>query len=185
MAEREICIRRAAAETAATESMPRRTSLVSDLKTPDLEEKMTTRIRRQLPSRSSTLERDPHSGTYLFSMEIGLTGIPTYSEAVILAGDILKSAADLGVPMVGITLLYKKGYFAQKINEEGRQIERPVDWDPSKLLTFLPNRVSITMNHREVKVGVWTYTIIGNSGHPVPILFLDTDLPRTPPRTGR
>ncbi len=128
----------------------------------------------------STLERDPaFRNVAYFSMEIGLTPeIPTYSGGLgILAGDILKSAADLGVPMVGITLLYKKGYFAQKINEQGRQTERPVEWDPSKLLTFLPNRVSIMMNHREVSVGVWTYTIIGNSGHPIPILFLDTDLP--------
>ena len=56
-----------------------------------------------------------------------------------------------------------------------------MDWDPSKLLTFLPNSVSIMMNHREVKVGVWSYTIIGNSGHPIPILFLDTDLPENTP----
>src|SRR5690606_37206280 len=103
---------------------------------------------------------------------------PTYSGGLgILAGDILKSAADLGVPMVGITLLYKKGYFAQKINEEGRQTERPVEWDPTELLTQLPNRVSVMMNHRSVSVGVWSYTIIANSGHPIHILFLDTDLP--------
>ncbi len=127
----------------------------------------------------STLERDPaFRNVAYFSMEIGLTQeIPTYSGGLgILAGDILKSSADLGVPMVGITLLYKKGYFAQKINEQGRQTERPVDWDPSKLLTFLPNKVSVRMNHRDVTVGVWSYTIIGYSGHPIPILFLDTDL---------
>ena len=163
------------------------TSLVSDLESTGFGgEKMTDMNYGGNLAQSilSTLERDPaFRNVAYFSMEIGLTPeIPTYSGGLgILAGDILKSAADLGVPMVGITLLYKKGYFAQKINEEGRQIERPVDWDPSKLLTFLPNRVSITMNHREVKVGVWTYTIIGNSGHPVPILFLDTDLPENAP----
>jgi len=132
----------------------------------------------------STLERDTiFRNIAYFSMEIGLTPeIPTYSGGLgILAGDILKSSADLGVPMVGITLLYKKGYFAQKINEEGRQTEKPVDWDPSDLLTFLPNRVSVIMNQREVSVGVWTYTIVGNSGHPIPILFLDTDLPENCP----
>ena len=70
-------------------------------------------------------------------MEIGLTPeIPTYSGGLgILAGDILKSSADLGVPMIGITLLYKKGYFAQKINKEGRQTEHPVEWNPTELLT--------------------------------------------------
>ncbi len=132
----------------------------------------------------STLERDPaFRNVAYFSMEIGLTPeIPTYSGGLgILAGDILKSGADLGVPMVGITLLYKKGYFAQKINEQGRQTERPVEWDPTELLTQLPNRVSVVMNGRSVSVGVWSYTIIGYSGHPIPILFLDTDLPENTP----
>lgn len=132
----------------------------------------------------TTLERDPaFRNVAYFSMEIGLRpDIPTYSGGLgVLAGDILKSAADLGVPMVGITLLYKKGYFVQKINEEGRQTERPVDWDPTELLTPLPNRVSVRMEHREVSVGVWTYTIVGITGHPIPILFLDTDLKENRP----
>jgi alpha-glucan phosphorylase-like protein len=131
-----------------------------------------------------TLERDPafRSIAY-FSMEIGLNqDIPTYSGGLgILAGDILKSSADLGVPMVGVTLLYKKGYFAQKINSEGRQTEQPVEWDPNVFLKQLPNKVTIDMHGRSVTIGVWTYMLTGESGHPLPIFFLDTDLSENTP----
>ena len=132
----------------------------------------------------ATLEQDPaFRNTAYFSMEIGLCPeIPTYSGGLgVLAGDILKSGADLGVPMIGITLLYKKGYFAQKINKEGRQTEAPVEWNPRQFLTQLPNRISITMNGRPVQTGVWSYTLVGQSGHPLPIFFLDTDLPENCP----
>jgi len=126
-----------------------------------------------------TFEHDPaFCSIAYFSMEIGLNqDIPTYSGGLgILAGDILKSSADLGVPMVGVTLLYKKGYFAQRINGEGRQTEQPVEWDPSDFLTQLPNRVTIDMHGRSVTIGVWAYMLNGESGHPLPIFFLDTDL---------
>ncbi len=129
----------------------------------------------------STLERDPaFRNVAYFSMEIGLNpDIPTYSGGLgILAGDILKSASDLGVPMVGMTLLYKKGYFAQKMTEQGRQTEHPVNWTPSNFLKKLPNSVTLAMNGRSVAIGVWTLTLKGESGHPLPIFFLDTDLPQ-------
>ena len=62
-----------------------------------------------------------------FSMEVGLReSIPTYSGGLgVLAGDILKSAADLGVPMAGVTLLYRKGYFVQGFNADDWQQEKP------------------------------------------------------------
>lgn len=114
-----------------------------------------------------------------FSMEIGLCNdIPTYSGGLgVLAGDILKSSADLGVPMVGITLLYKKGYFAQRINEDGRQTELPVEWDPRQHMEMLPNRVTLNINHRQVKVAAWIHMLRGASDYPLPLIFLDTDLP--------
>lgn len=128
----------------------------------------------------STLEKDPaFRNVAYFSMEIALKPeIPTYSGGLgVLAGDILKSAADLGVPMVGVTLLYRRGYFAQKINKDGRQTEAPVSWNPRDQLTQLPNRVSLFMNGRNVTIGVWCYTYIGSDGHTLPIYFIDTDLP--------
>ncbi len=112
-----------------------------------------------------------------FSMEVGLReSIPTYSGGLgVLAGDILKSAADLGVPMAGVTLLYRKGYFVQSFNADDWQQEKPAVWDPAQELTLLPNRISIRLQGREIQVGVWVYEIIGESGYPLPVYFLDTD----------
>ena len=112
-----------------------------------------------------------------FSMEVGLReSIPTYSGGLgVLAGDILKSAADLGVPMAGVTLLYRKGYFVQGFNADDWQQEKPAVWDPAQELTLLPNRISIRLQGREIQVGVWVYEIIGESGYPLPVYFLDTD----------
>ena len=124
------------------------------------------------------MENDPaFRPVAYFSMEVGLKeSIPTYSGGLgVLAGDILKSAADLGVPMAGVTLLYRKGYFVQEFNNDDWQQEKPVVWDPSKELTLLPNRISITIQGREIQVGVWVYECIGATGYPLPIYFLDTD----------
>lgn len=118
-----------------------------------------------------------------FSMEIGLCAeIPTYSGGLgVLAGDILKSSADLGVPMVGITLLYKKGYFAQKMDAGGRQTELPVDWDPREYMEMLPNRITLNINHRSVSVAAWIHMLAGGTNYPLPLIFLDTDLPENEP----
>ncbi|MCL2767493.1 MAG: alpha-glucan family phosphorylase [Synergistaceae bacterium] len=127
----------------------------------------------------SIMERDPafRSVAY-FSMEIGLReSIPTYSGGLgVLAGDILKSAGDLGVPMVAITLLYKKGYFIQSFDQNGWQQEKPTQWNPARELTQLPNRVSITLQGREIQLSVWCYEYIGLTGFPLPIYFLDSDI---------
>jgi starch phosphorylase len=113
-----------------------------------------------------------------FSMEIGIAqDIPTYSGGLgILAGDILKSAADLGVPAAAVTLLYRKGYFRQELTADGDQIERPVEWEPEKLMSRLDNRVSVVLEGRTVQVRAWGYVYVGHSGYPLPIYFLDTDL---------
>ncbi len=126
-----------------------------------------------------TFEKNPIFRTIAyFSMEIGISqDLPTYSGGLgILAGDILKSAADLGVPMVGVTLLYRKGYFRQELTPEGEQVEKPVEWEPEKLLTPLNNRVSIRIEERDVQVRAWGYIYMGESGYPLPIYFLDTDM---------
>ena len=72
-----------------------------------------------------------------FSMEICLEQqIPTYSGGLgVLAGDTLRSAADMRVPMVGVTLLHRHGYFTQSLDANGTQTESPVSWRPEALLT--------------------------------------------------
>ena len=73
---------------------------------------------------------DSDVGVAYFSMEIGLEPtIPTYAGGLgVLAGDTLRSAADMGMPMVAVTLLARKGYFHQRIDASGWQTEEPVAW---------------------------------------------------------
>ncbi|OGS33688.1 MAG: alpha-glucan phosphorylase [Elusimicrobia bacterium RIFOXYC2_FULL_34_12] len=115
-----------------------------------------------------------------FSMEIGIDSrIPTYSGGLgVLAGDTLKSFADLKVPVVGITLLYKKGYYYQKLDERGNQIELPVQWTPSDFLELLPEKINVKIENRDVIVQAWQYNLESVDGRntTVPILFLDTDI---------
>lgn len=113
-----------------------------------------------------------------FSMEIGLEpSIPTYSGGLgMLAGDTLRSAADLGVHLVGITLLYRKGYFRQQIDVEGEQIEHPEEWSPAEVLDRTDARVTVDIEGRQVAVGCWRYCVQGVDGHVVPVYLLDTDL---------
>lgn len=114
-----------------------------------------------------------------FSMEIGFNPrIPTYSGGLgILAGDTIKSAADLHLPMVAVTLIHRKGYFRQELTPEGRQVEHAEQWDPSEFMTLLPNRVKLTIEGREVQVQAWVYSVVGAENRNVPIFFLDTDVP--------
>lgn len=113
-----------------------------------------------------------------FSMEIGLkTEIPTYSGGLgVLAGDTLKSAADLNLPVIGVSLLYRKGYFRQSLGPEGQQYEEPVEWDPAEQMTLLPNKVSVVLEGRTVWIQAWKYDVEGTGGARLPVYFLDTDL---------
>jgi starch phosphorylase len=113
-----------------------------------------------------------------FSMEIGLMNeIPTYSGGLgVLAGDMIKSSADLKLPLVAVALLSKKGYFRQEITKEGKQIEHPVEWDPSKITELLPVETKVQIQKREVRIKAWLYNVRSLTGGVVPILFLDTDV---------
>ena len=113
-----------------------------------------------------------------FSMEIGLMNeIPTYSGGLgVLAGDTIKSSADLKLPLVAVTLLSKKGYFRQEITKEGRQIEHPIEWDPSKITELLPIETKVQIQKREVRIKAWLYNVQSLTGGVIPILFLDTDV---------
>ena len=118
-----------------------------------------------------------------FSMEVGLNpNMPTYSGGLgILAGDTLRSAADLGVPMVGVTLLYRKGYFRQHLDPNGNQTESQDLWNPEDLLEPLEPTATITIEGREVRVRAWRSEVPGISGYRVPVYFLDTALAENTP----
>ncbi|HEX2972755.1 MAG TPA: alpha-glucan family phosphorylase [Tepidisphaeraceae bacterium] len=114
-----------------------------------------------------------------FSMEIGLeAGMPTYSGGLgILAGDTIRSAADLRVPLAAVTLLHRKGYFYQWLDPAGLQHEEPVEWVIEDYLQELPERVVVKIEDREVHLRCWKYEVKGISDSVVPVYFLDSDLP--------
>ncbi len=118
-----------------------------------------------------------------FSMEIGLRDeIPTFSGGLgILAGDTVKSAADLNLPFIAVTLMSRKGYFRQEIDEKGHQKEHPVNWDPSKLMKLASEQVSVTIEGREVHVQAWIYFVESPRGYSIPVIYLDTNLETNSP----
>ena len=114
-----------------------------------------------------------------FSMEICLeSGIPTYSGGLgILAGDTVRSAADLKLPMVAVTLLHRKGYFFQRLDDAGKQTEESVSWIVENYLKEMPNRIQLSIAGRIVNIRAWRYEVTGVTGFIVPVFLLDTDLP--------
>src|SRR3989338_5472334 len=114
-----------------------------------------------------------------FSMEIGLDNkIPTYSGGLgVLAGDTIRSAADLKVQMVAVTLVHRKGYFRQKLDESGWQREEYVEWFVEDFLKEMPQRTAVTIEGRTVHLRSWRCEVRGVGGFPLPVYFLDADLP--------
>jgi len=118
-----------------------------------------------------------------FSMEIALDpALPTYSGGLgILAGDTLRSCADLGLSVCGVTLAHRHGYFRQSIDAEGRQVETPDPWHPESRLEELPARVHVGIGDDKVVLRAWLYRVVGADGHQVPVYLLDADLPENAP----
>lgn len=113
-----------------------------------------------------------------FSMEILLSSqIPTYSGGLgVLAGDTIKSAADLKLPMLAVTLLYRKGYVNQELDSQGHQSEKDTSWDVDNVLEELTPRVTVTIEGRKVTLRAFKYDVLGLQGHSVPVYLLDSDL---------
>jgi starch phosphorylase len=122
------------------------------------------------------LTKDPKIA--YFSMEIGIQNdIPTYSGGLgVLAGDTIRTAADLKLPMVAVTLLTRKGYFIQKLDDTGRQSEHPYSWNPERNMLLLPIKVAVAIEGRDVLIQAWQYNVTSFTGGCVPIFFLDTDI---------
>jgi starch phosphorylase len=113
-----------------------------------------------------------------FSMEIGIKSeIPTYSGGLgVLAGDTIRSSADLKIPLIAVTLVNRKGYLKQKITAEGRQLEYPDEWNPHDFMELLPADTTVQIKGRAVKIKAWLLDQQSLTGGIVPILFLDTDI---------
>lgn len=126
------------------------------------------------------------SGVAYFSPEFGVTSsLPQYSGGLgILAGDHLKSASDLGVPIIGIGLFYKSGYFRQSLSRDAWQLEEyPVCAPDASPVTLLRNSDQTPVvihvglpNHRELRAQLW----IAQVGR-VPLVLMDTDIEANDP----
>ena len=113
-----------------------------------------------------------------FSAEIGISSkLPTYSGGLgVLAGDHIKAAADAGVPLCAVTLLYKEGYFKQRIDEDGNQTETYPRFDPDPVMQQLPVEFSLPLQGHVVNIRAWQYIYRGLTGHEIPLFLLDTDV---------
>jgi len=112
-------------------------------------------------------------------MEIGIdNNLHTYSGGLgVLAGDTLRAAADLNVPLVGLTLIHRQGYLRQKLSADGWQTEEPDPWEIEQFLQAESPRISVIIEGRQVQVRAWRYDVRGIRGFEVPVYFLDTNLP--------
>jgi len=113
-----------------------------------------------------------------FSMEIALRNeIHTYSGGLgVLAGDTLRAAADLELPLIGVTLISRDGFIRQQIDANGRQGELPDPWEPERWMTRLDAKIAVQVEGRRVWVQSWLYVLTGGGGSRIPVVMLDTDL---------
>jgi starch phosphorylase len=122
------------------------------------------------------------TGIGYFSMEFGVAEVlPNYSGGLgILAGDHLKSASDLGLPLIGVGLYYRSGYFRQSLTADGWQHENYPSIDPQglplRLLTDaagVPTLVELSLpDDKQLRARVW----VAQVGR-IPLLLLDSDIP--------
>ncbi len=151
-------------------------------------------VKRTLPRHVGTLVIDQHVARIrlaYFSMEIAIwPDMSTYSGGLgILAGDTARTAADLGLPMVFITLVSRDGYLRQDLDASGQQGDAPDPWEPQRQATSLNAMVAIEIEGRAVWIRPWLHVLEHPTGNAVPILLLDTDVPVNDPKdraiTGR
>ena len=110
------------------------------------------------------------------SAEYGIEGLPFLGGGLgTLAGDASKSFADLGLPVVGIGIYYHKGNFHQVLLEDGWQLEQYRNFDPTRIMEYQYVNLEVPIENRKVKVNAWRYDVTGETGHVVPIFFLDTN----------
>jgi starch phosphorylase len=116
-------------------------------------------------------------------MEIALAPeLHTYSGGLGgLAGDTARSCADLGLPVIFVSLVTRDGYLRQEIDPAGRQIDHPDPWIPERHARRLGAKVAVSVAGRDVWVQGWLYALAGGTGATVPVLLLDTELDENAP----
>lgn len=111
-----------------------------------------------------------------FTAEIGLwSELHTYSGGLgVLAGDHVKSAADVGLPLVGMSLLYREGYGRQHLDDQGIQSETYAPIDPNDHLTNTGQTIQLPLDGSTLYASIWKASVVGVGGHVVSVYFLDT-----------
>src|SRR6185436_14800091 len=82
------------------------------------------------------------------------------------------------IPMVGVALAHRQGYFRQTLDHSGKQSESPMPWDPAAHAELMDPTASIVIEGRDVRVRAWRYWMRGVGTHDVPVYLLDTDCPQ-------
>ncbi|QSG05479.1 alpha-glucan family phosphorylase [Halapricum desulfuricans] len=119
-----------------------------------------------------------------YTMEIGIENdVKTYSGGLgVLAGDTIRSFADMGVPAVCVAQLNERGYCKQTLEEDGTQISEEDPWPVEEYCEKLDVEVTVPINGRDVTVTAWQYDVVSErSGHTVPIIYLDTNVESNDP----
>ncbi len=134
---------------------------------------------RRYLATASHIDDDAKEGRRIayFTMEVALNrDIPTYSGGLgVLAGDMLRTCADLHLPVVGVSMLWRKGYFEQVLDPDGRQRELPVNFKPGPLLRPLAPHVEVSIEGRTVWVRAWQHSL-GDEDFKLPVILLDTNV---------
>jgi starch phosphorylase len=119
-----------------------------------------------------------HCRIAYLTMEIALDpDIHTYSGGLgVLAGDTARSSADLGLPIVFVTLASRQGYLRQELGRDGTQTDHPDPWQLEQRTVPLDAAVSVRIEGRSVWIRPWLHVHKSTSGGAVPTIFLDTDL---------
>jgi starch phosphorylase len=134
-------------------------------------------------NRTSVLHDEERSVVAYFSMEIAINPeMNTYSGGLgVLAGDTLRAAADMGLPLVAVTLAHRQGYFRQHLAESGQQTEEAQPWDVALYTEAEEPRVIVEVEGRSVTVRALRHSIEGVTGRKIAVFLLDTDLEENHP----
>jgi starch phosphorylase len=122
---------------------------------------------------------------YLFKIKIDkMLDIPIYGGGLgVLAGDVIKSSADLGYPFVGIGVLWNKGYFKQNFWYKHGQVPEELQWDPWTYPGLIPLKHVITINTKEgpLAIRLWKYYVYSfDQKNACPLILLDSNLEQNP-----
>ena len=151
----------------------------------DWAHKIEASVKAELDREPDTSLLEPERPVAFLCAEFGVhVSLPVYSGGLgVLAGDLLKEASDRAVPFVAVGLMYRKGYFRQRIDASGWQHEYWLDTDPERLPAALvtgadarPLTIQVPIYDRDVNAQVWRIDV----GR-VPLFLLDADLPENGP----